>query len=67
MCKNLKNRLQELRWNKDWSQEQLSRRSGVSRKNIDNIENGVTQSPSVYTALRLAKALSVLVEDIFIL
>lgn len=67
MCKNMKNRLQELRWNKDWSQEQLSRRSGVSRKNIDNIENGVTQSPSVYTALRLAKALSVLVEDIFIL
>lgn len=63
----MKNRLQELRWNKDWSQEQLSRRSGVSRKNIDNIENGVTQSPSVYTALRLAKALSVLVEDIFIL
>ena len=63
----MKNRLQELRWSKDWSQEQLSRRSGVSRKNIDNIENGVTQSPSVYTALRLAKALSVLVEDIFIL
>ena len=63
----MKYRLQELRWNKDWSQEQLSRRSGVSRKNIDNIENGVTQSPSVYTALRLAKALSVLVEDIFIL
>lgn len=63
----MRNRLQELRWEKDWSQEQLSRRSGVSRKNISNIENGVTQDPSVYTALKLAKALSVLVEDIFTL
>lgn len=63
----MRNRLQELRWEKDWSQEQLSRRSGVTRKTIDHIENGVTQAPSVYTALLLAKALSVKVEDIFIL
>ena len=67
MCKNMKNRGQELRWEKDWSQEQLARRSGVSRKNIEHIENGTVNSPSVYTALKLAKALSVLVEDIFIL
>ena len=63
----MKNRLQELRWEKDWSQEQLSRRSGVSRKTIEHIENGTTLSPSVYTAIKLAKALSVSVEDIFIL
>lgn len=63
----MKNRLQELRWKKDWSQEQLSRRSGVSRKTIEHIENGNIQAPSVYTALKLARSLSVLVEDIFIL
>lgn len=63
----MKNRLQELRWEKDWSQEQLSRRSGVSRKTIEHIENGNIKSPSVYTALLLAKSLSVSVEDIFIL
>ena len=63
----MRNRLQELRWEKDWSQEQLARKSGVRRKNIADIENGFVKAPSVYTALKLAKALSVTVEDIFIL
>lgn len=64
---NMENKLQQLRWNKDWSQLQLSRISGVPQSVISEIENDINGNPSVYTALRLAKALSVSVEDIFTL
>lgn len=63
----MKNNLQELRWEKDWSQEQLARKSGVSRSLISAIENHTEMNPSVATALRLAHALNVNVEDIFTL
>lgn len=67
MCKYMKNNLQKLRWAKDWSQEQLARRSGVSRSLISAIENHTESNPSISTALRLAHALNVNVEDIFML
>lgn len=61
----MNNRLQELRWEKDWSQEQLSRLSGVSRTTISAIESGTTTNPSVETALLLSKALGIPVEHVF--
>lgn len=63
----MKNRLQEIRWEKNWSQNQLSIRSGVPQSVISIIENNMTENPGVFTALRLSRALSVTVEDIFIL
>ncbi|MBU3878036.1 helix-turn-helix transcriptional regulator [Faecalicatena sp. AGMB00832] len=63
----MNNRLQELRWKKDWSQAKLSRLSGVPRTTISAIESGTTTNPSVETALLLSKALGMPVEDIFIL
>lgn len=63
----MNNRLQELRWEKDWSQAKLSRLSGVPRTTISAIESGTTTNPSIETALLLAKALGIPVEDIFIL
>lgn len=63
----MKNRLQEIRWKKNWSQNQLSIRSGVPQSVISIIENDMTENPGVFTALRLSRALSVTVEDIFIL
>ena len=63
----MKNRLQETRWEKNWSQNQLSIRSGVPQSVISIIENNMTENPGVFTALRLSRALSVTVEDIFIL
>lgn len=63
----MKNRLQELRWSKDWTQNQLSIRSGVPQPVISTIENNMDENPGVFTALRLSRALSVTVEDIFIL
>lgn len=66
-CVNMENRLQELRWKKNWSQNQLSIKSGVPQSVISTIENNMFENPGVFTAIRLSHALSVTVEDIFIL
>ena len=63
----MNNRLQELRWNKDWSQTKLANKSGVSHSTISLIENNPFENPGVYTAIKLSHALGVSVEDIFIL
>ena len=61
----MKNRLQEMRWEKDWSQTQLAMKSNVSHSTISLIENNPLENPHVYTAIKLAHALGVSVEDIF--
>lgn len=60
----MKNNLQKIRWEKNLSQKTLSQKSGVSQSVISSVENGLT-IPNLITALRLAKALGVAVEDIF--
>ena len=67
VCEYMKNRLQEMRWEKNWSQAQLAMRSNVPRSTIGAIENNPFENPHVYTAIKLAHALGVSVEDIFIL
>lgn len=62
----MKNNLQKVRWEKNWSQKMLSQKSQVPQSVISSVENGLTL-PSLITALRLAKALGVNVEDIFAL
>lgn len=61
----MKNRLQDLRWKKGWSEEQLSRESGVSRSTICYLENNENVNPKVESAFKLAQALEVSVEEIF--
>jgi len=65
VCEYMYNRLQELRWEKDWSQTQLAMKSNVSHSTISLIENNPLENPHVYTAIKLAHALGVSVEDIF--
>lgn len=60
----MKNNLQKIRWEKNLSQKTLSQKSGVSQSVISSVENGLT-TPNLTTALRLAKALGVSVEEIF--
>lgn len=60
----MKNNLQKIRWEKNLSQKTLSQKSGVSQSVISSVENGLT-TPNLATALRLAKALGVSVEEIF--
>lgn len=63
--KEMKNRLQELRWKKGWSQQKLADRSNVSKSTIGGIENGKIKNPTIETAYRLSKALKVDILDIF--
>ena len=60
----LYNRLKELRARLGVNQAELGNLAGVSRQTISLIERG-DYSPSVTLALKLARILSVTVEDIF--
>ncbi|MGD8815216.1 MAG: helix-turn-helix transcriptional regulator [Anaerolineales bacterium] len=62
--KSLKNRIKVFRAMKDWTQEELAHRVGVTRKTINTIENGKFV-PSAYLALKIAKAFEVSVEEVF--
>lgn len=60
----LKNRLKEERARLGWTQADLAARTGVTRKTINTVENGVF-TPSTTLALKLAAALGVTVEALF--
>lgn len=62
--KLLTNTLKVQRAKKDLTQEQLAQLVGVTRKTINTVENG-KYVPSTYLALKLAKVLSVSVEELF--
>ena len=66
MAEGLRNRLRELRAERDLTQAALAEQVGVSRKTINTIENGVF-IPSTLLALKLAGALGRPVEEIFAL
>lgn len=61
----MKNKLQEIRWERNLSLRQLSAKSGVSRSVINGLENSEMSNPTVRTALRLANAFDVSVEELF--
>ncbi len=61
----MKNKVQKYRWDKGWTESQLSRKSGVSKSTINNLENGKTTNPSTEVAFRLADALGVDVRELF--
>lgn len=61
----MKNKVQKYRLDKGWTESQLSRRSGVSKSTINNLENGKTTNPSTEVAFRLADALGVDVRELF--
>jgi putative transcriptional regulator len=60
----LKNTIKVHRAVKDWTQEELARRIGVTRKTVNTIENGV-YVPSTVLALKMARVFGVTVEDVF--
>ena len=61
----MKNYLKEKRCSSGITQEQLARRAGLTQATISRIESGVP--PSLFTALLLARALAVPVEELFAL
>lgn len=64
MAEGLRNRLREIRAERDLTQAALAEMVGVSRKTINTVENGVF-IPSTVLALKLARALRRPIEEIF--
>jgi putative transcriptional regulator len=60
----VKNRLKVLRAERDWSQEELANRLGVSRQAINAIERG-KHDPSLQLAFSIAEIFEQSIEDIF--
>jgi putative transcriptional regulator len=60
----MKNRLKVLRAERNWSQEQLAQKAGVSRQTINAIETG-KYNPSLDLAFVLAALCELKIEDIF--
>ena len=60
----MNNIVREIRKEKKLSQDDLAKRTGLSRKTISNIENELS-SPSFETASKIADALSVPVAQVF--
>lgn len=60
----MKNRLKVLRAERDWTQEDLARRAGVSRQTINAIETG-KYNPSLDLAFKLAAIFEQRIEQIF--
>jgi putative transcriptional regulator len=60
----MKNRLEELRTQKGWTQQELADRTEVSRQTIISLEKG-HYNPSIILAFRLARQFGVSIEDMF--
>jgi putative transcriptional regulator len=60
----MRNRIRDLRLGRDWSQEYLGRKVGVSRQAIIAIEAG-RFDPSLPLAFKLARVFGLSIEKIF--
>ena len=64
MTEGLSNKVRSFREGQGWTQAELAERTGVSRKTVNTVENGVFV-PSVIVALKLSKALEQPVDALF--
>jgi putative transcriptional regulator len=60
----MKNRLRKLRTEREWSQQELAERLGVSRQTVNAIE-AERHDASLQLALKIAKVFRLPVEQIF--
>ena len=61
----MNNRLRVLRAERQWSQQDLAERLGVSRQSVNAIETG-KYDPSLPLAFRIADLFAMPIEDIFL-
>jgi len=61
----MKNRLKDLRTERNWTQADLAQHAAVSRQTINAIEKGKFD-PSLPLAFRLAKLFGLKIEEIFL-
>lgn len=62
----MQNKVKEIREKRGMSQDELSRKSGVSRATISNIECGKSNAAKVDTLIKIADALGKKIGDIFL-
>ncbi|WP_310532842.1 helix-turn-helix transcriptional regulator [Novosphingobium sp.] len=60
----MKNRLRVLRAVREWSQQDLAEKLGVSRQSVNAIETG-KYDPSLPLAFRIADVFGLTIEEIF--
>lgn len=60
----MNNRLKVLRAERDWSQQDLAERLGVSRQSVNAIEKG-RYDPSLPLAFKIADVFEMAIEEIF--
>ena len=61
----MKNRLRVLRAEREWSQQELAERLGVSRQSVNAVETG-KYDPSLPLAFRIADVFGLPIEAIFL-
>ncbi|MGI6368823.1 MAG: helix-turn-helix transcriptional regulator [Anaerolineae bacterium] len=61
----MRNRLEECRLGRGWTQQELADRAGVSRQTIISLERG-RYNPSILLAFRLARIFTVRIEELFL-
>ena len=61
----MENKLEALRTQKGWTQQELGDRVGVSRQTIISLERG-RYNPSILLAFRLSRQFEVQIEDLLI-
>ncbi len=61
----MKNRLEEERSRRGWTQQELADRVEVSRQTVISLERG-RYNPSIILAFRLARLLDTRIEDLFL-
>ncbi len=59
-------RIREIREQQKMSQEELALKSGVSRTTISNLENDTDRTTMISTLQKIARALGVTVDQIFL-
>ncbi len=61
----MKNRLEEERLRRGWTQQELADRATVSRQTVISLERG-RYNPSIILAFKLARLLDTQIEDLFL-
>ncbi len=61
----MKNRIEEIRKQRDIRQEELAKQMGVSRQTISSLERG-RYNPSIFLAWKIARYFDMTIEEVFI-
>lgn len=61
----MRNRLEEERLRRGWTQQELADRAEVSRQTVISLERG-RYNPSIILAFKLARLLDMQIEDLFL-